>query len=149
MSSVIKSTSPLQSWGARWYHRHCYVPTDSWLVRRWGAVVGTTKYSEQNHNPKEKGFKLKEYSRLKGHESFSEFTSKNRPSRPSWLCGLSARSPGESPPANYNWLWATAHSGHARALPIPYFAKVFRAGGLLDMIAHLLRRLSSILHVFL
>ena len=67
-------------------------------------VVGTTKYSEQNHNPKEKGFKLKEYSRLKGHESFSEFTSKNRPSRPSWLCGLSARSPGESPPAHYNWL---------------------------------------------
>ena len=39
-------------------------------------VVGTTKYSEQNHNPKEKGFKLKEHSRLKSHESFSEFTSK-------------------------------------------------------------------------
>ena len=38
--------------------------------------MGTTKYSEQNHNPKEKGFKLKEYSRLKSHESFSEFTSK-------------------------------------------------------------------------
>jgi hypothetical protein len=35
-------------------------------------VVGTTKYSEQNHNPKEKGFKLKEYSRLKSHESLSE-----------------------------------------------------------------------------
>ena len=49
---------------------------DSWLVRRWGAVVGTTKYSEQNHNPKEKGFKLKEYSRLKGHELLSEFDSK-------------------------------------------------------------------------
>jgi hypothetical protein len=29
--------------------------------------VGTTKCSEQNHNPKEKGFKLKEYSRLKNH----------------------------------------------------------------------------------
>jgi hypothetical protein len=38
--------------------------------------VGTTKYSEQNHNPKEKGFKLKEYSRLKSHESLSEFDSK-------------------------------------------------------------------------
>jgi hypothetical protein len=45
--------------------------------------VGTTKCSEQNHNPKEKGFKLKEYShkgfklkeysRLKSHESLSEF----------------------------------------------------------------------------
>jgi hypothetical protein len=39
-------------------------------------VVGTTKYSEQNHNPKEKGFKLKEYSRLKSHESLSEYDSK-------------------------------------------------------------------------
>jgi hypothetical protein len=38
--------------------------------------VGTTKYSEQNHNPKEKGFKLKEYSRLKSHESLSESDSK-------------------------------------------------------------------------
>jgi hypothetical protein len=28
-------------------------------------VVGTTKYSEQNHNPKEKEFELKENSRLK------------------------------------------------------------------------------------
>ena len=25
--------------------------------------MGTTKYSEQNHNPKEKGFELKEYKR--------------------------------------------------------------------------------------
>ena len=33
-------------------------------------VVGTTKCSEQNHNPKEKGFKLKEYSRLKSHDRF-------------------------------------------------------------------------------
>jgi hypothetical protein len=44
-------------------------------VSRWGQiVVGTTnlKCSEQNHNPKEKGFKLKEYSRLKSHESLSE-----------------------------------------------------------------------------
>ena len=41
-----------------------------------GLAVGTTKYSEQNHNPKEKGLKLKEYSRLKGHESFSEYDSK-------------------------------------------------------------------------
>jgi hypothetical protein len=32
--------------------------------------------SEQNHNPKEKGFKLKEYSRLKSHESLSEYDSK-------------------------------------------------------------------------
>ena len=39
-------------------------------------VVGTTKYSEQKHNPKEKGFKLKEYSRLKSHESLSEYDSK-------------------------------------------------------------------------
>jgi hypothetical protein len=38
--------------------------------------VGTTKCSEQNHNPKEKGFKLKEYSRLKSHESLSECDSK-------------------------------------------------------------------------
>ena len=38
--------------------------------------MGTTKYSEQNHNPKEKGFKLKEYSRLKSHELLSEFDSK-------------------------------------------------------------------------
>ena len=28
------------------------------------------KCSEQNHNPKEKGFKLKEYSRLKSHDRF-------------------------------------------------------------------------------
>ena len=34
--------------------------------------MGTTKYSEQNHKFKEKELKLKEYSRLKGHESFSE-----------------------------------------------------------------------------
>ncbi len=42
------------------------------------CVVGTTKYSEQNHNPKEKGFKLKEleYSRLKSHEPLSESDSK-------------------------------------------------------------------------
>jgi hypothetical protein len=48
--------------------------------------VGTTKCSEQNHNPKEKGFKLKEYShkgfklkeysRLKSHESLSEWIPK-------------------------------------------------------------------------
>jgi hypothetical protein len=38
--------------------------------------VGTTKYSEQNHNPKEKGIKLKEHSRLKSHESLSESDSK-------------------------------------------------------------------------
>jgi hypothetical protein len=41
--------------------------------------VGTTnlKCSEQNHNPKEKGFKLKEYSRLTSHESLSEYDSKS------------------------------------------------------------------------
>jgi hypothetical protein len=50
--------------------------THGWFVGGPGAVVGTTKYSEQNHNPKEKGFKLKEYSRLKSHESFSEYDSK-------------------------------------------------------------------------
>ncbi len=38
--------------------------------------MGTTTYSEQNHNPKEKGFKLKEYSRLKSHESFFEYDPK-------------------------------------------------------------------------
>ena len=53
-------------------------------------------------------------------------------------------------PAHSDWLWAAAQSGHARALPIPNFAEEFiRAGGLLDMIAHLLLRLASILHVFL
>ena len=43
--------------------------------------MGTTKYSEQNHNPKEKEFKLKENSRLKSHEpvSESEFPSIFRP----------------------------------------------------------------------
>ena len=34
--------------------------------------MGTTKYSEQNHKFKEKELKLKECSRLKSHESFSE-----------------------------------------------------------------------------
>jgi hypothetical protein len=74
--------------------------------------VGTTKYSEQNHNPKEKEFKLKAYSRLKGHESFSEYDSKTvrgitlvLASRPfvgveqiPYLLGL-----GISPPASYHW----------------------------------------------
>jgi hypothetical protein len=112
--------------------------------------VGTTKYSEQNHNPKEKGFKLKEYSRLKSHESLSE----SIPTTGNHVrAGLAAYRRGRleiTLPAHYNWSWAAAQSGHARALPIPYFAKEFiRAGGLLDMIAHLLLRLSSILHVFL
>ena len=44
----------VESWGARWYHIRCYFPTDSWLGRRWGAVVSTTKCSEQNHKFKEK-----------------------------------------------------------------------------------------------
>jgi len=42
------------------------VSAGSWLIRRWGAVVGTTKYSEQshvpNHDSKEKEFELKENS---------------------------------------------------------------------------------------
>ena len=55
---------------ATWWARCLYVGV---CVRvRVRAVVGTTKYSEQNHNPKEKEFKLKENSRLKSHEPFSE-----------------------------------------------------------------------------
>jgi hypothetical protein len=42
------------------------------------GVVGTTKYSEQNHNPKERGLKLKEYSRPKSHESISEYGFQDR-----------------------------------------------------------------------
>ncbi len=46
-----------------------------WQLRR---VPQSSTHLEQNHNPtgKEKGFKLKEYSRVKGHESFSESDSK-------------------------------------------------------------------------
>ena len=44
------------------------VSAGSWLIRRWGAVVGTTKYSEQshvpNHDSKEKEFELKENSKI-------------------------------------------------------------------------------------
>ena len=113
--------------------------------------MGTTKHSEQNHNPKEKGFKLKEYSRLKGHELLSEFDSKTGNHVRAGFAAYRRGRLGITLPAHYDWLWAAAQSGHARALPIPYFAekKFIRAGGLLDMIAHLLLRLSSILHVFL
>ena len=48
------------------------VSAGSWLIRRWGAVVGTTKYSEQshvpNHDSKEKEFKLKENSKIQSQD---------------------------------------------------------------------------------
>jgi hypothetical protein len=69
------------------------------------VVVGTTKYSEQNYNPKEKGFKLKEYSRLKSHESLSEFDSKTGITFTS--AGLAAYRRGRlgiTLPAHYDWL---------------------------------------------
>ena len=88
-------------------------------------VVGTTKYSEQNHNPKEKEFKLKENSRLKSHEPFSEseFPSIFRPVpglSSSFRAGRWLR--GIRPSCSLRQEWATAQSGHARALPNPNFA---------------------------
>jgi len=66
--------------------------------------VGTTKYSEQNHNPKEKGFKLKEYSRLKSHESLSEFVSKTGHHVRAGFAAYRRGRLGITLPANYNWL---------------------------------------------
>ena len=103
------------------------VSAGSWLIRRWGAVVGTTKYSEQshvpNHDSKEKEFELKENSKIQSQDLLLLNRSQNRPSRSCWLCGLSARSPGDLPSSSLRQEWATAPSGHARALPIPNFAK--------------------------
>ncbi len=69
------------------------------------GAVGTTKCSEQNHNPKEKGFKLKEYSRLKSHESLSEYDSKTGITFVLALRPIGAVA-WESPfqLAHYNWL---------------------------------------------
>ena len=89
--------------------------------------MGTTKYSEQshvpNHDSKEKEFKLKENSKIQSQDLLLLNRSQNRPSRSCWLCGLSARSPGDLPSSSLRQEWATAPSGHARALPIPNFAK--------------------------
>ena len=88
--------------------------------------MGTTKYSEQshvpNHDSKEKEFKLKENSKIQSQDLLLLNRSQNRPSRSCWLCGLSARSPGDLPSSSLRQEWATAPSGHARALPIPNFA---------------------------
>jgi hypothetical protein len=66
--------------------------------------VGTTKCSEQNHNPKEKGFKLKEYSRLKSHESLSEYDSKTGHHVRAGLAAYRRGRLGITLPAIYNWL---------------------------------------------
>jgi hypothetical protein len=110
--------------------------------------VGTTKYSEQNHNPKEKGFKLKEYSRLKSHESLSESDSKTGITfvlalRP--IGAVAWESPFQIFTTGYGLRLIRDTRERYRS---PTSLKNFQAGGLLDMIAHLLP-LSSILHVFL
>jgi hypothetical protein len=76
--------------------------------------VGTTKCSEQNHNPKEKGFKLKEYShkgfklkeysRLKSHESLSESIPTTGNHVRAGLAAYRRGRLGITLPASYNWL---------------------------------------------
>ena len=53
--------------------------------------------------PKKKDSNSKNIRGLKATNRFLN-SLPNQASRSSWLCGLSARSPGESPPAHYNWL---------------------------------------------
>jgi len=106
-------------------HKLLWSSAASWLIRRWGAVVGTTKYSEQNHNLKEKNSNWKKTRGLNSHEPFSEsdfpsiigpvpgVSSSFRAGR--WLRGI-------RPSCSLRQEWATAQSGHARALPNPNFA---------------------------
>ena len=128
------------------------VSAGSWLIRRWGAVVGTTKYSEQshvpNHDSKEKEFKLKENSGLKAHESFSESSILSRSSVVPILgvssfgqavgCGESALQIVSTGYGFTVYASSATSSPHRRTLR----ARVFRAGGLLGMIA-LLQRLAE------
>ena len=89
----------VESWGARWYHIRCYFPTDSWLGRRWGAVVSTTKCSEQNHKFKEKELRGHPNSKIQSQDLllWNRFPKQASRSCCQWLCGLSARSPGNLP----------------------------------------------------
>ena len=113
----------VESWGARWYHIRCYFPTDSWLGRRWGAVVSTTKCSEQNHKFKEKELRGHPNSKIQSQDLLLWNRFQNRHHVRAGFAAYRRGRLGISPPAHYDWLWAAAQSGHARALPIPNFAK--------------------------
>ncbi len=74
------------------------------VTDREGKVVGTTKCSEQNHNPKEKRIQTQrifEAEKEKG-KATNRFlnTFPKQASRSCWPCGLSARSPGNHPPSS-------------------------------------------------
>ena len=126
------------------------VSAGSWLIRRWGAVVGTTKYSEQshvpNHDSKEKEFELKENSKIQSQDLLLLNRFLNRLRVRAGFAAYRRVRLGISLPAHYDRNGLRLRRDTRERYRSPTSLRMFRAGGLLGMIA-LLLRLSSILHV--
>ena len=112
--------------------------------------MGTTKYSEQshvpNHDSKEKEFKLKENSKIQSQDLLLLNRFLNRLRVRAGFAAYRRVRLGISLPAHYDRNGLRLRRDTRERYRSPTSLRMFRAGGLLGMIA-LLLRLSSILHV--